>query len=423
MKRVFDHYGIFCDTDTMKSFLRKHYLVIIAILVGLVFLGIGFEAGKYTERKVRYTPENHNSLDMTPFWAALDALDKKFVPTGKTTTLPTDEEKVYGAIQGLATSFGDPYTMFFPPQEAERFKADVSGEFGGVGMEIGIKEGNLVVIAPLKNTPAERAGIKAGDKILKIDNEPTDGMTTETAVLKIRGKKGTTVVLTIERSDSGVRDISVTRDTIVVPTIDTELREDGIFVVSLHNFSANASNDFRNALREFILSGSDKLILDLRNNPGGYLELAIDMASFFLPVGKAVVIEDRGPHTSQEILRSKGYDIFNKNLKMVVLINGGSASASEILAGALRDHGIAHVVGKKSFGKGSVQELINLTPDTSLKITIARWLTPNGISISEEGITPDEIVDLTEADFKEERDPQLLKAVTMLLDPSFTHPL
>lgn len=244
-------------------------------------------------------------------------------------------------------------------------------------------------------------------------------MTVEDAIAIIRGPKGTKVILTIKQNGD-TKDVAIERDTIVIPTIDTKLRDDGVFVISLYNFSSNSATLFRGALREFILSGSDKLLLDLRNNPGGYLEAATDMASFFLPAGKTIVTEDSGTKAPQKSDRSKGYDVFTDKLKMVVLINEGSASASEILAGALREHGVAKLVGEKSYGKGSVQELVEITPETSLKVTVARWLTPNGNWISGKGITPDVEVKFTKKDADKKIDPQMDKAVEILLDPNFT---
>lgn len=404
---------------TKKSLWSVFFLSIFGSFV------LGFEVGK--EKTV---PANHNKevkqvatqasgLDFAPLYATLEALDERFVPTTASSTTPTNKEKVWGAIEGLVATYGDPYTIFFPPEETKAFEEEVRGDFEGIGMEIAIKDEILTVVTPLKNTPAERAGFKPGDQILKIDKTFTTGMTVEEAVKKIRGPRGTAVTLVVKRN-GGVEDIVVTRDVIEIPTIETKLRDDGIFVISLYNFSANSSNLFRNALREFIVSGSDKLVLDLRNNPGGYLESAVDMASFFIPSGKAVVIEDSGKKEKQKVTRSKGYDVFTDKLKMVVLMNGGSASASEILAGALKEHGIAKLVGEKSFGKGSVQELIEITPETALKVTIAKWLTPNGKSISENGLEPDVKVTISKKDAEKKIDAQMEKAVEILKDPNFT---
>lgn len=371
-------------------------------------------------------PAISTSVDFAPFWETWNILNEKFVSANGTTT---DQEKVYGAIQGLVASFGDPYTVFFPPEEAEMFESDISGQFQGVGMEIGIREGILTVVAPLKGTPAARAGIRTGDKIVQIDDTPSADMSVDKAVKLIRGKKGTAVKFTIVREGEGEPlVITVLRDVIEIPTIDTEIKEsDGntqgnsvdsgdVFVIRLYNFSANSANLFRNSLRDFVISDKHKLILDLRGNPGGYLEAAVDMASWFLPAGKIVVREDFADGGNRNAYRSKGYDIFNENLKMVILVDGGSASASEILAGALSEHKIATLVGTKTFGKGSVQELVPITDNTSLKVTIARWLTPNGVSISKSGITPDVVVELTNKDIEEKRDPQMEKALEVLSD-------
>ncbi|MCR4280997.1 MAG: S41 family peptidase, partial [Candidatus Kaiserbacteria bacterium] len=209
-------------------------------------------------------------------------------------------------------------------------------------------------------------------------------------------------------------EIKVVRDKIEVPTVTTKSRSDGIFVIQLMSFSSQSPNLFRNALREFVTSGDTKLILDLRGNPGGYLEAAVDMASWFLPSGKIIVTEDYAGHAQNIVHRSRGYDIFNENLKMVVLVDRGSASASEILADALRYYEKAKLVGDTTFGKGSVQELIDITPETALKITVARWLGPNGKQIPNTGIVPDVEVKITEAEVKAEKDPQMDKALELL---------
>jgi carboxyl-terminal processing protease len=355
-------------------------------------------------------------VDFSPFWKAWNVLDEKYIYSAST----TDQKKVWGAIAGLAESTDDPYTVFFPPSETVIFEGDIAGTFEGVGMEIGTRDGVLTVIAPLKGTPSKKAGVKAGDKILKIDDKVAVQMDPDEAVKLIRGKAGTKVVLTLLRN--GTKDplvISVTRGPIEVPTIETERRNDGIFVIRLFSFTENSPTLFRNALREFVTwsnekSDNDKLILDLRGNPGGYLDAAVSMASWFLPSGKMVVKEDYGAKGRSISHRSLGYDIFNDNLKFVILVDGGSASASEILAGALSEQGMAKLVGTKTFGKGSVQEVVPITNDTVLKVTVAEWLTPKGKSISKGGITPDFEVKMTQADFDAKKDPQMEKAISVL---------
>ena len=412
--------------ETIPNRQRKKYpvfLLVVGILLiaGAFFSGLFIGGEKNGQLSASVPVANDGSLapaviNFSPLWKAWNTINKKFVPA--TTTDPvTDEDKLYGTIQGLAGSLNDPYTVFLPPEDAEIFEDDIRGNFEGVGMEIGIRDKVLTVIAPLKGNPAEKAGIKAGDKVLKIDGTSTDGITIDKAVKLIRGEGGTAVNLTIFRDgEDELLEIEIIRGTIQIPTIDTELRTDGVFVIELHNFSAISPNLFREALREFIVSGSNKMILDLRGNPGGFLEAAIDMSSWFLPAGKTVVTEDFGDNGNPRIHRSKGYNIFNDNLKMAILVNQGSASASEILAGALSQHGKATLVGDRTFGKGSVQELVKITPDTSLKVTVARWLTPNGKSISDGGLTPEEKVELTAEDFEAGLDPQLDKAVELRLE-------
>lgn len=414
----------------MKQYLLKKTaataLVIIAILGSF---GAGVAVGERVQPKPAVLGEDNRAtslilatntepLDLRPFWKAIDTLNERFVVTTASSSVPSDQDKVWGAIEGMAAAYGDPYTVFFPPKETSAFKEEIRGDFQGVGMEIAIKDNVLTVVAPLKGTPAERAGMTPGDQILKIDKTFTAGLGIDEAIRLIRGPKGTTVTLTVKKNGDA-EDVKIVRDVITVPVIDTKLRDDGVFVISLYTFSSNSPELFRGALREFILSGTDKLVLDLRGNPGGYLDAAIDMASFFLPTGKTVVIEDGGGKSKQQSERSRGYNIFNDNLKMVVLINEGSASASEILAGALREHGVAKLVGEKSFGKGSVQELIEITPETSLKVTIARWLTPFGKSISQNGLEPDMKVEVTKKDIENKIDAQMEKAVAILLDPNY----
>ncbi len=399
------------------------------VLIILILIAVSFEIGIYFGKSTKYNGNLNNIIlngttstqyiststaNMDAFWETWNILSNKFVYTHKDAKKITDQDKIWGAIQGLTAVYGDPYTVFMPPEESKAFAGDISGNFEGVGMELAIKEKNIVVVAPLKGTPAYNAGVQKGDVILSIDGKKTDGMNVDEAVKLIRGKAGTIVTIKFARvGKTEPIEIKITRGIIDVPTADTEIKGD-IFVIKLYNFYAPSADKFRLALRDFIASGKTKLILDLRGNPGGYLESAVDMASWFLPLGKTVVKENFGPNIEEQIYRSKGYDVFNSNLQMIILADSGSASASEILAGALQEHKIAKLVGTKTFGKGSVQELINITPDTSLKVTVARWLTPNGISISDGGLTPDYEVNMTADDLKANKDPQMDKAINLL---------
>jgi len=361
-----------------------------------------------------FQSEAEQKTDLNEFWKVWELLDSKFVGAS-TTKAVTDEEKLDGAIAGLVAAYGDPYTMYFPPADAEIFEGDISGNFGGVGMEVGMRENVVTVIAPLPDSPAKAAGILSGDAIIKIDGVTTEGMGVDEAVKKIRGEKGTDVALTLVRKDAtDLIEVKVVRDTINIPTIKTE-RKDGVFIIALYNFSAISEAKMTEALREFIKSGDKKLVLDLRGNPGGYLQSAVNIASFFLPMGKVVVRENYGDDKEEDEYRSSGKDLHAiRDFKMAVLIDGGSASASEILAGALGEHGVAKLIGAQSFGKGSVQELVSLDDGSSLKVTIARWFTPNGVSISKSGLTPDIPVEFKIEDREANRDPQMDAALKYL---------
>lgn len=361
------------------------------------------------------TPEETADTDLTEFWKVWELLDQKFAMTATSSTELTKEQKIQGAIDGLVRAYGDPYTSYFPPAEATAFSEDIAGNFSGVGMEVGIRNEVITVISPLSGTPAEKAGIIAGDSIVSISGTSTEKMSVETAVKLIRGPEGTTVTFEIYRAgEPEFKMITVTRAQIEVPTVKTEKRGD-TFIITLYSFNALAEQKFQEALREYVTSGAKKIILDMRGNPGGYLQSAVSIGSYFLPAGKVVLRESFGDGSPEQVYRSQG-----KTLKqfaptdMVVLIDGGSASASEILAGALGQHDVATLIGTNSFGKGSVQELVNLPSGSAVKITIARWLTPDGTSISNGGITPDIMVARTPEERVAGKDPQLDAAIQFL---------
>ena len=358
-----------------------------------------------------------SDVDFSKFWQAWNLLQDNFVQTHASGTIPTYQERVYGAITGLTDSYGDPYTVFLPPSDAKQFNDDIKGSFGGVGMELGARNGSLTVVSPLKGSPAEAAGVRSGDVIIGIDNKSSEKMPVDEAVRLIRGEIGTSVTILLRRA--GVAEpieVKIVRQTIQIPVINTYARGDGIFVIELYSFSENSTDLFRGALRTFFESGATKLILDLRGNPGGYLDAAVQMASYFLPVGDVIVTEDFVGKAGNVSDRSLGYNVFaNKRLSMAILIDQGSASASEILAGALQQHGVAKLVGTRSFGKGSVQQLMQLGGGAELKVTIARWLTPNGQSISDGGLKPDIKADRTQDDVKAGKDPQKDAAITWLI--------
>ncbi len=394
---------------TLKSL---SFLVVALILVGVAFVGgvaWGFQSRAET------APAEVNLDD---FWRVWNLLDERFVSSATSSAAVTNEQKLWGAISGLVDSFDDPYTVFLPPEENKSFKEEVSGRFGGVGMEVGARDRMLTIIAPLPGTPAAAAGLKAGDKILSIDGQAAAEMSVSEAISKIRGDIGTKVKLSILRgassADQTTFDVTLTRARIEVPTMETELLPEKIFLIKLFNFGGTSERQFRTALSEFVRSKTDKLILDLRGNPGGYLDAAVDIASWFLPADQVVVREERRDGESK-VYKSDDRGLFNDKLKMVVLVDEGSASASEILAGALREHGVATLIGTKTFGKGSVQELVPISSDTALKVTVARWLTPKGISISHDGLDPDMVVEAATSTADSAPDRPLEAAIDFLL--------
>ncbi len=359
------------------------------------------------------TPDTQ--VDMTAFWKVWNALDEKFVLTNASSTIPTAQEKLWGAIQGLAAAYGDPYTIFMPPEEAKDFEDSVRGNFEGVGMEIGIRDNQLTVISPLKGTPAERAGIHAGDLILQIDGKSTEGMTSDVAVGLIRGPHDTSVTLKLSR-EGVISEVTVTRAVINIPVVEaTYNTKTGVFEIDLYSFTGTSDKFFKNAIKEFNKVGAKKLLIDLRGNPGGYLEAAVSIASHFLPTGALIVTEEYGEKRENIVHRAQGPHDVPEDTKVVILIDKGSASASEILAGALKDHNIATLVGEKSFGKGSVQQLVSVD-DASLKVTVARWITPDGHWINGNGVAPDITVKRTAEDVKAERDPQKDRAIQFLTE-------
>ncbi|PJC65381.1 MAG: hypothetical protein CO020_00995 [Candidatus Colwellbacteria bacterium CG_4_9_14_0_2_um_filter_50_12] len=354
------------------------------------------------------TPSNV-SADFSLFWQAWNELKSKQINSKNT----DDQNMLYGAISGLAGAFGDPYTVFFNPKDADKFNSDIQGSFGGIGAELGSKDHQIIIIAPLKNTPAERAGLKPQDAILEVDGVSIAGLTIDQTVQKIRGDAGTKVTLTIMRDgwDSSKK-FEITREIINVPTVDWSMKNGDVIYLQLYNFNAQAESLFYNAMLNGLMKGGKGLVLDLRNNPGGYLDEAVNLAGWFVDRG-SVVVKERYADGHEQVLRTNGNQAL-KGFPVVVLVNEGSASASEILAGALRvDRGIK-LVGVKTFGKGTVQEVDSLKDGSTLKITTANWLLPDGTLIDKNGLNPDYEVKLTDDDIKAKRDPQLDKALEVL---------
>ena len=402
--------------------LFKKYISLAAVIILLIIVFfLGYKKGQndvYSENKSvplgKAVVENQLSakdgkVDFALFWKVWDLVKEKHVDRNN-----LDAQKmVYGAINGMLQSTKDPYSNFFNPEESKMFSQDIAGSFDGIGAELGVKDEILTVVAPLDGSPAKEAGLRSGDKILKINGKSSLDLTIEEAVEMIRGKRGTEVVLNIlHDGDNEAIDIAITRRKIVVDSVKLEFKEDNIAYLKIIKFSEDVDTQFDVALNKIITTKSKGIILDLRDNPGGLLNKSIDIASRMMPKDKIVVSEEDSSGKKNDLYTSGGDKL--SSIPMVVLINEGSASASEILAGALKDNQGLTFVGEKTFGKGCVQQLIDLPGGSSVKITVAKWLTPKGEYIMDKGIAPDVEVKMTADDYKNKLDPQFNKALELI---------
>lgn len=316
-----------------------------------------------------------------------------------------------GMMHGLAGATGDPYTAYLNAEEAEEFNQQLSGTFSGIGAELGVDdEDNIVIVSPIEGFPAEKAGLRPQDRIVGIDGESTAGLTIFEAVNKIRGPKGSEVKLQVMRGDEEM-EITITRADIVIPSVEYEI-VDNIGYVQINQFGEDTSELAKEAAENFKENNVKGVVLDLRGNPGGLLNVAVDVASLWLPKGTTVLQQKTGD-TVISTETALGGDILN-GIPTVVLINEGSASASEIVAGALKDNKVATLVGAKSYGKGSVQEIHPLSDGAEVKVTVARWYRPNGDNIDKQGVEPDKKVEMTDEDYDKGRDPQKQAALEFL---------
>jgi len=404
----------------LKLNLRSARLIIIVSLLVIVSGWSGFWLGTHqfqidfsqkTSVKIdRKIPPDKQDVDFALFWDVWDRLEKDYLE--KEDINPA--QMVFGAIQGMVASLGDPYTVFLKPPENKEVKDDLNGSFEGVGIQLGYKDDQLTVIAPLKGTPADKAGVKAGDLILKINEESVSGLSADEAAQKIRGPKGSTVKLTLIHSgEKESYEVGIIRETIIVSSVEVDfLSSNGQTVAHLKllKFGDRTAEEWGKAVNQIIdhqpqVAG---VVLDLRNNPGGYLTGSVFIASEFLSSGIIVQQEQASGFKETYSVDRQGKLLTQP---LVVLINEGSASASEIVAGSLRDHQRAEIVGAKSFGKGTIQEAEDLAGGAGLHITTARWLLPSGESINEVGLKPDvEVKD----DSQTEIDEQLEKAIEVL---------
>lgn len=405
--------------------------VIAAVLVLASFGGGWYANGRHQAKvaaevpvegklvgKNSVPPYALKDVEFKNFWNIWTIVKDKYVEKD----IP-DIKMYYGAVEGMVASLDDPYSVYFDPDTAKKFSTELEGKFEGIGAEIGIKKNQLVVIAPLAGTPAERVGLKAGDIILEIDGTDTAGMPIEEAVSHIRGKGGTQVKLLIYREGmKEPKDYVITRDVIVIQAVKSKVEKVGakkVATITISSFNENAAIKFSDAVRSVMLQDPDGLILDLRNDPGGFLDAAVDIAGAWIK--DDVIVTEKFDETKKEDYRSDGSAVLS-DMPTVVLVNKGSASASEIVAGALQDYGKAKIIGETSYGKGSVQDYVEFDDGSALKITIALWLTPKGRTINKEGIKPDEEVKMTPEDFEAEKDPQMDRAKQLIIDPNSPPP-
>lgn len=408
--------------------LSKKVDVRVILLLSLAFL-LGWQLGhkdvqvswqsfKPTVSLINKAPPKNISVDFKLFWDTWDLLSRQYIDKAA-----LDPQKMfYGAISGMVASLGDPYTVFLPPEAQKSTKEDLGGSFEGVGIELGFnKDKRLSVIAPLSGTPADKAGIKPGDLIVKINDKDTTGMSLPDAVKLIRGQKGTTVKLTIFRENDGIepKDYNLNRDTIIVKSVEVTYKNTAsgkkVAVIKLSRFGERTNDEWNKVVSDIISQNAQGLVLDVRNNPGGFLESAVFIGSEFLDGGAVVLQENnKGVKTPFKVAR------VGKLLKypLEVLINKGSASASEIVAGAIQDRKRGKLIGEKSFGKGTIQEAQDLDAGTGIHITVAKWLTPNGRWVNQlQGLDPDVVVESPKIDVNtpdSKIDPQLDKAIELL---------
>lgn len=380
-------------------------LGIFAIATTIFFAGWGVGTGKITLPSQRSNVNKHlpNDLNFKSVEQVYDSLKSNF--DGEL----SESELLDGLKEGLVKASNDPYTEFLNIEESKEFSEDITGTFTGIGAELEREEKNIIVISPISGFPADKAGLKPRDIIAEIDGKSAYDISVSEAVKKIRGPENTIVKLKIVRSNTQVIDIEITRAKITIPSVETKIVSNNIGYIKISRFGDDTVKLTRQAANEFNAKKVKGVILDVRNDPGGLLDSAVDVSNIWLERGKTILEEKRGNVVVKQF-KAKNQPILN-NVPTVVLINEGSASASEIVAGALKDNNIATLIGTKSFGKGSVQQLVNFGDGTVLKVTIARWYTPNGKNIDKEGINPDQEVKVSEEDAKAKRDPQLNAAI------------
>ncbi|MFZ2125280.1 MAG: S41 family peptidase [Candidatus Saccharimonadales bacterium] len=394
-----------------KNLKKNKYITPIIVFIAIaVSLGFGYVAGTYHYQieaaigPVFGYKVHSGDIDLSSLQETYNQLAANY--DGK-----LDVNKlVQGANHGMVDAVGDAYTVYMNPEEAVDFNNTLTGSIGGgIGAQIGVKNSKVVIIKPLKDNPAIKAGLKAGDIITKVNDDSTTGWTVDQAVTKIRGEVGTTVKLTILRGTE-TKVYTITRETINNPSVESSI-SDGLGVITITRFDGETGDLARAAAQNFVSKGVKKVILDLRGNGGGYVSAAVDVAGLWLD--NKTIMTERSDNVIKNTLKS-GNNAILSGIETIVLVDGQTASASEIVAGALQDYKAAKLVGEKTFGKGSVQLPVPLSGGGELKVTVARWYTPNGKNITQDGIDPDYVVEYTQSDFNKDIDPQMDKAESLL---------
>lgn len=401
---------------------NRNAKIILYILIGLIVLAATFSGGLWTgfllksatsnlflpatQESVSITPAVDQDTLFKPFWQAWDTVHEQFVDQPLDDTL-----LMQGAIRGMLSALGDPHTGYMDPIEFQQANAPLEGEYEGIGAYVDTTAEYLTIISPMPDTPAEAAGLKPGDQVVAIDGEDMTGVSGDLVLRKVLGPAGTKVTLTIRREGMEDFDVTITRAKIILRSVTSEIKDENIAYIVLTSFASDTAASLRDQLRELLKENPKGIILDLRNNGGGYLDTAVDVVSQFIGEG-VVLIEEYGDGTQQSYRAKSNGLATDDSLPLVVLVNEGSASASEITAGAIQDLKRGVLIGAKTYGKGSVQQWTTLVDDAgAIRVTVARWLTPNGRQINGIGLTPDIPVEYTEEDFNAGRDPQLERAI------------
>lgn len=397
----------------MRGILRTLALIALAITVVTTSYAAGFTTSlgllSLPQPVIEREEETLSQVDQQfkVFWEAWHIIEQEFYRQ-----TPDPQEMTYASIRGMVEAFNDPGTVFVDPMHTALLSSDLEGSFEGIGAIVEMRDGKLFIVQPLAGKPAEKAGLRPGDMVIKVGDTVIEDMSILEAISLIRGPKGTPVRLTIVREGVAAPFVvEIVRDVIDLPILEARMLEQEIAYIKLNNFGARSASEFEEALSDMLAQEPKGLILDLRDNPGGYLHIAVEVGSQFIDRG--LILSERGKDEAEREHPTSGGGLATE-VPLVVLVNGGTASASEIVAGAIQDHGRGMLIGEPTFGKGSVQNIHNLSDGSSLRVTMARWFTPNGRQIQDQGLVPDIEVERTGEDIESNRDPPLERAIEYL---------